>query len=69
MGKNPKKKKIIKEYSNLSQKKLQIYERKTNTINKKRVFKESQKFLFKKKNKKMDKIEIIIKSNIKIPNQ
>ena len=68
MGKNPKKKKIIKEYSNLSQKELQIYERKTNTINKKRVFKESKKFLL-KKNKKMDKIEIIIKSNIKIPNQ
>ena len=60
--------KIIKEYSNLSQKELQIYERKTNTINKKRVFKESKKFLL-KKNKKMDKIEIIIKSNIKIPNQ
>ena len=68
MGKNPKKKKIIKEYSNLSQKELQIYERKTNTINKKRVFKESKKFLL-KKNKKMDKIEIIIKSNIKIPHQ
>ena len=68
MGKNPKKKKIIKEYSNLSQKKLQIYERKTNTINKKRVFKESKKFLL-KKNKKTDKIEIIIKSNIKNPNQ
>ena len=68
MGKNPKKKKIIKEYSNLSQKELQIYERKTNTINKKRVFKERKKFLL-KKNKKMDKIEIIIKSNIKIPNQ
>ena len=68
MGKNPKKKKIIKEYSNLSQKELQIYERKTNTINKKRVFKERKKFLL-KKNKKMDKIEIIIKSNIKIPHQ
>ena len=68
MGKNPKKKKIIKEYSNISDKKLQIYERKTNTINKKRVFKESKKFLL-KKNKKMDKIEIIIKSNIKNPNQ
>ena len=68
MGIYPKPMKIIKEYSNLSQKELQIYERKTNTINKKRVFKESKKFLL-KKNKKMDKIEIIIKSNIKIPNQ
>ena len=68
MGIYPKPMKIIKEYSNLSQKKLQIYERKTNTINKKRVFKERKKFLL-KKNKKMDKIEIIIKSNIKIPNQ
>ena len=68
MGIYPKPMKIIKEYSNLSQKKLQIYERKTNTINKKRVFKERKKFLL-KKNKKMDKIEIIIKSNIKNPNQ
>ena len=68
MGIYPKPMKIIKEYSNLSQKELQIYERKTNTINKKRVFKESKKFLL-KKNKKTDKIEIIIKSNIKIPNQ
>ncbi len=68
MGKNPKTMKIMKEYSNLSQKKLQIYEKKVNTINKMKVFKESKKFLL-KKNKKMDKIEIIIKSNIKIPNQ
>ena len=68
MGIYPKPMKIIKEYSNLSNKKLQIYERKTNTINKKRVFKERKKFLL-KKNKKMDKIEIIIKSNIKIPHQ
>ncbi len=68
MGIYPKPMKIIKEYSNLSNKKLQIYERKTNTINKKRVFKESKKFLL-KKNKKTDKIEIIIKSNIKNPNQ
>ena len=68
MGIYPKPMKIIKEYSNLSQKELQIYERKTNTINKKRVFKESKKFLL-KKNKKTDKIEIIIKSKIKNPNQ